>query len=217
MDYITLEKILSRERLTPYLTKHKGDYLKALNHYKANIRISESFYSSISVLEVGLRNNIDKQLKRKYSAFNWYDQPDFIRVVSGFQTDRIRKAKERVLQENKEITPGRIIAELTFGFRASFFDAKFERILWKDLRLVFPKCPKSIRQRRTVCSKLNSIRKLRNRIFHHEAISWNIDALNFYRREISEGISWLDGDLTAFFSDTFRIEDVLIAEHKNIV
>ncbi len=41
-------------------------------------------------------------------------------------------------------------------------------------------------------SKLNGIRKLRNRIFHHEAITWNLNVLNSYKDEIIEGIEWLN-------------------------
>jgi hypothetical protein len=96
------------------------------------------------------------------------------------------------------------------------FDTRFERSLWKDLRFAFPKCPKALRQRKTISSKLNSIRKLRNRIFHHESISWSIDALSDYGTELFEGINWLDEDLTTFFNDTFRINEVLGQEKQNI-
>lgn len=84
MNYNTLEQILSQERLTPYLAKHDGDSEKAIDHYKANIKISESFYAGIAVLEVGLRNNIDLQLRRKYGTDNWFDDPAFINDVSSF-------------------------------------------------------------------------------------------------------------------------------------
>lgn len=212
MEYSSLEKILSKDRLAPYLAKHSGNQEKAIAHYKANIRISESFYSVISIIEVGLRNNIDNQLKRKYSVDEWYDDPLFIKDVSSFQIDRIQEARKNILKEKKTITPGRIIAELTFGFWTSLFDTRFERSLWKNLRLAFPKCPKQIRQRKTISSKLNSIRKLRNRIFHHEPIAWNVNALVEYKNEFYDVINWLDGDLTAYFDDTFRVEDVIATE-----
>jgi len=54
VNYSDLERILSKDRLTPYLTKHSGNTDKALSHYKANIRTSEAFYSLISVFEIGL-------------------------------------------------------------------------------------------------------------------------------------------------------------------
>ncbi|HKK10318.1 MAG TPA: hypothetical protein VJ939_05745, partial [Bacteroidales bacterium] len=72
------------------------------------------------------------------------------------------------MREKKAIATGRVIAELSFGFWTSLFDSRFEKTLWKNLRLAFPNCPKHIRQRKTMSSKFNGIRKLRNRIFHHE-------------------------------------------------
>lgn len=216
MNYSTLERILSQDRLAPYLAKHGGDTNKAIEHYKANIKISESFYSGIAILEVGLRNNIDLQLKRKYGTENWFDDAAFIKDVSSFQIDKISDARRTIHREKKAVTSGKMVAELTFGFWTSLFDTKFEKVLWKDLRLAFPKCPKKERQRKNISSKLNSIRKLRNRVFHHESISWNINALDNYKKEILEGIDWLNGDLTTFFKDTIRIEEVLRKQEKYI-
>lgn len=217
MNYSALERILSQERLTPYLAKHDGDFEEAIEHYKANIKISESFYAGIAVLEVGLRNNVDLQLRRRYGTDNWFDDATFINEVSSFQIDKISDARRSILREKKPVTTGKMVAELTFGFWTSLFDTKFERVLWKDLRLSFPRCPKNERQRRNISSKLNSIRKLRNRVFHHEPISWSIDALDNYKNAILEGINWLNGDLTEFFNDTIRIEEVLRKQENNII
>lgn len=48
-----VERIISKERLEPYLNYHKNDLLKAISHYKSNILISESFYPLLAVLEIG--------------------------------------------------------------------------------------------------------------------------------------------------------------------
>jgi hypothetical protein len=63
---------------------------------------------------------------------------------------------------------------------------------------------------------LNGIRKLRNRIFHHEAISWDVSVIKSYRNEISEGIQWLDRDLLKWSEDLFRIDDVIEKETEII-
>ena len=55
-------------------------------------------------------------------------------------------------------------------FVADQLNVQFQTILWKDLRLIFPRCPKPQRQRHTVSSALNQIRELRNRVFHHEQL-----------------------------------------------
>ncbi|NLB26502.1 MAG: hypothetical protein GX820_07400 [Bacteroidales bacterium] len=180
---------------SPGLQCKDNDLSKAIAHYKSNIFISESFYPLLAVLEIGLRNSIDYQLTKKFNDREWYDNKDFIKIATRFHIDRISQARTNIYSEKKEITPGRIISELSFGFWTSLFDAKFEMALWKNLRLAFTNCPKSIRKRKTMSSKFNRIRKLRNRIFHHEAITWNLNVLNSYKNEIIEGIEWLNKDL----------------------
>jgi len=174
MDKKAIERIISAERLEPYIRHHSNNFDKAVDHYKANIQISESFYPLLAILEIGLRNNINYQLVRRFNDVNWFENTDFIKIVSRFQIDRVSEARSNILREKKTITPGRIVSELSFGFWTSLFDSKFEMTLWKNIRLAFPNCPKIIRKRKTMSSKFNGIRKLRNRIFHHESITWNI-------------------------------------------
>ncbi len=39
MDKKAIEKILSKERLEPYIKRHSGDFEKAVAHYKVNIKV----------------------------------------------------------------------------------------------------------------------------------------------------------------------------------
>lgn len=209
MDRKAIEKIISSERLKPYLRHHSNNFEKAIEHYKANIEISEAFYPLISILEVGLRNKINYQLIRRFKDENWFENSNFIKIVSSYQIDSISEARKTILKEKKSITPGKVVAELPFGFWTSLFDTKFEMTLWKYLRLAFPNCPKSIRKRKTMSSKFNGIRKLRNRIFHHEPITWNLHVINNYRKEMIEGIDWLDKELVEWCNDLIHIEKII--------
>ena len=216
MDNKSIERIISTERLEPYLKHHSGNFEKAVQHYKANIEISESFYPMLSVLEIALRNNLDYQLKRRFDDDNWFDNPEFIKIITRFQIDRISDARNSILREKKSITTGRVISELSFGFWTSLLDSKFEKTLWKNIRLAFPNCPKVIRQRKTMSSKFNGIRKLRNRIFHHESVTWNISALTNYESEIVEGIDWLNKELLEWSKELFRFNDI-IQKRKDLI
>ena len=211
-----LERIISKERIEPYLRHHKNDLEKAIAHYKSNILISEAFYPLLSILEIGLRNSIDFQLAHRFNDKNWFENHEFIKIASRFQIDRIADARTSILSEKKEITSGRIISELSFGFWTSLFDTKFEMIHWKNLRLAFPNCPKDIRKRKTMSSKFNGIRKLRNRIFHHEAITWNLDVIESYKNEIMEGIAWLNNDLLNWLDELNHIDKVIDKNRSNI-
>ena len=211
-----VDRIISQERLQPYLNHHSGNYEKAIAHYKANVLISESFYPLISILEVGLRNSIDKQFIRRFTDNKWYENIEFVRIVSKYQIDRISDARSNIQSSKKEITTGRIVSELTFGFWTSLFDTKFELTLWKNLRFAFPNCPKQNRKRKIISAKLNSIRKFRNRIFHHESISWNLEVLESYKQDIIEGINWLDKDLLIWIDELNHVDQIIEKYRKAI-
>ena len=217
---MTQEKIInfiSKERFLPYLLKYENNFDKTIQHYKANISISEALYPLISILEVSLRNKIHHHLIKKYNTDEWFEHQDFIMTASSFQIRRITEARNSILRKKKTVSSGRIIAELTFGFWTSLFDTKYEKILWKQLRLCFINCPKEKRKRKAMSSKFNGIRKLRNRIFHHESISWNIEALKSYIDDIIETISWLDKDLLLWSKDIFRINKVINQEKNKLI
>lgn len=216
MNDASIENIISLERLNPYLKRHDNDFAKAIHHYKANILISEAFYPLMAIIEIGLRNNVNEQLTRRFNTKCWYENPEFIKLVSSYQISRIEDARKSILINKKEITSGRIISELTFGFWTSLFDSKYDKSLWKNLRFSFPNCPKHIIQRKTISGKFNGIRKFRNRLFHHEPISWNYQAVHNYRDEILNGIDWLHHDLLKWSSDIFRIDEVLEKEMFNL-
>jgi antibiotic biosynthesis monooxygenase (ABM) superfamily enzyme len=100
-----VERIISKERLEPYLNYHKNDLSKAIAHYKSNILISESFYPLLAVLEIGLRNSIDYQLTKRFNDKEWYDNNEFVKIATRFQIDRISQARTNIYSEKKEITP----------------------------------------------------------------------------------------------------------------
>jgi hypothetical protein len=211
-----VDRIISKERLVPYLQRHDNDLDKAIRHYKCNILISESFYPLLAILEVGLRNSIDFQLTQRFGVENWFENIEFLKIASRFQIDRISEARSNVQAEKKVVTHGKIISELSFGFWTSLFDAKFEMTLWKSLRLSFPNCPKEIRKRRSMSAKFNGIRKLRNRIFHHEAITWNLDVLYSYKNEILKGIEWLDNEILEWIGELNHV-DQTIENYRNTI
>jgi len=79
----------------------------------------------------------------------------------------LQSAQESLRREGKPLDPSRIVAELSFGFWTGLTGPRYSDI-WRDhLVKIFPRRPV---QRTNVQLRLNSIRKLRNRIAHHEPI-----------------------------------------------
>lgn len=85
---------------------------------------------------------------------------------------------------------------------------KYERALWKDLRMAFPNMPKSIRQRKTISSPLNSLRRLRNRVFHNENISWSIVKLEELHSTLLQVIYWMNPQVNLWMTDLDRFGKV---------
>jgi hypothetical protein len=71
MDLPKHELLFSRIRLSRYLTACGGDPNKAVSLYKYNIQASQALYPLISVLEIALRNGIDRELVKHFKDNDW--------------------------------------------------------------------------------------------------------------------------------------------------
>jgi len=101
----------SSPRFNVYLAKTSNDFGKAYRLYKVNIELSEAFYPILSVLEISLRNAVHESLKTHFQDEYWFKNSLPVEFLP-FVSDATQKLSKRY----KNITPGRIVAELTFGF-----------------------------------------------------------------------------------------------------
>lgn len=162
-----LETSLSRERLTKYLAQVGGETNGALHLYAKNTRISEAFYTPLQGLEVCIRNAIDGQMGNKFGQ-NWYEPG--VANLNHPLTEMVEKAKQALRADKKPIERGRIVAELNLGFWVAILGPKYETGIWRPaLRHAFPHRPRG-HERKQIHKALNAIRRLRNRVAHHEPI-----------------------------------------------
>lgn len=202
------EKVFSTQRMEKYFNHHPNNTDKAIIHYKSNIELSESFYSVLSMFEVALRNSLNRELTEHFGTSDWYLR---INSVNGLRnlTSSINTAKRHIANRNETITADKVIAELTLGFWVRLLNAEYERILWKPLRKAFPYLDKSDRQRNKVSAPVNKIRDFRNRVFHHEPISWRLDRLKETHDRIIMVIGWINRDLPNIVATIDRVPKVL--------
>ena len=129
-----LLQLLSAERLGPYLLAAKDDFDAALRLYEHNQALSEALYITLQNLEVGLRNRLHGMFTQQFGRA-WFDT-EVIRKPA--QVRAIQEAKDKLQKVAKPIDPGRIVAELNFGFWTGFFDTCYDQPLWhRHLRAVF--------------------------------------------------------------------------------
>jgi hypothetical protein len=206
MDRIFFEKTFSEKRMEKYFKRY-SDPGKAMLHYQCNIELAEAFYPCITTFEVALRNATGRELAALFGREDWY--------VLFAATPGLTDLNKYITQANKQIagrkeytSPSKIIAELTLGFWVSLFNVEYERVLWKSLRKVFPNMPKGDRQRKKVAPPLNRFRTFRNRIFHHEPISWNLERLRQIHAEMLTVMMWISKDIPNWLATFDRFDNV---------
>lgn len=214
----SLLKSISRVRLEAFRKSPQETDFDLLGRYAWNMAVCEAFYPTLHTFEVALRNAVFHAVEQQYpaTASNYNDIPcwlDFKKqysVLHKKQWDKVRKAKGYIRSRGKQLTPGRLIAELNFSFWTALFNPFYgyqnpnDPRFWPGLLLdVFPHLPKSQRRRLFVFKRLERFRVLRNRIFHHEPI-WTRD-LKRDHQELLESIGWISPDLrhTVVEFDTF--------------
>lgn len=155
-----LRTCISLERFGTYLELAQGDRRLAIQMYLRNAALGGAFHGPLQALEVTLRNAIHRTLTASCGVF-WFDDSRLLRATE--QTS-VRRANQKIRNQR---TPGRVVAELNFGFWVALFSKSYDHGLWRtDLHLIFTPKP----NRRELHDQLDRLRTLRNRIAHHEPI-----------------------------------------------
>lgn len=152
---------------------------KALRLYMWNAQISSAFFVPLHVCEVVMRNAISEVLEKVYGA-RWPWSIGFERSLPippyGY------KPKDDLINERRnQPTTGKVIPELKFVFWQKLLTGRFDARLWNNHILVaFPYAAaqglSAAQLRQNLYNDLDTVRKLRNRIAHHEpVISRNLE------------------------------------------
>jgi hypothetical protein len=215
MDKKIIEKVFSEKRLDKYFKRYGSDTGKAITHYRCNIELSEAFYPCISTFEVALRNAVSRELSVLFGREDWYVVFATMPGLTGLNK-YISQANKQIAGRKEYSSPSKVIAELTLGFWVSLFNVEYERILWKDLRRVFPNMPKPERQRKNVAPPLNRFRTFRNRVFHHEPVSWNLKHVQQIHAEILTVMAWMNKDIPLWITTFDRFDTVFQKVEKEL-
>lgn len=197
---------ISPERLAPYLRASGSDLTAAIRLYEWNLAVSGALYEALGILEVVLRNALSTQLAAHHGTLpgHWYDDP--LDVLSEFAHEDIAVARRRLRKLRRPETPGRMVAELSFGFWKFTLAKRYEATLWTGyLRHAFPHLqPQS---RATVYRALDALHTVRNRIAHHEPI--HSRDLTADTLAISHVLDWIDRDVRAWAVTISRLQSTI--------
>lgn len=159
--------------------------------YQWNAVVCEHFYGPLRILEVTLRNSFDQAIAIRVQDGNWLTKiPGWLRESE--QRD-IREAHEFLNKRNRTITHARVVQEMSFGFWTSLLNGRYEPLFHAIGAQVFPGMPRSQRTRGNASHRFETIRTLRNRLFHFRRI-WNRPDLKADYNHILEAIDWVNPD-----------------------
>ncbi|HVG43134.1 MAG TPA: hypothetical protein VM890_00335 [Longimicrobium sp.] len=198
-----LWRLVSAERIGTY-RRGTGDDEEVLARYLWNVALCEALYPSLHFLEVALRNVVFEAAAATFPLAGaggcWLEHPG---ILHPEEARVVRAAGQRLSRRGKPCEPGRLVAELSFGFWTALFDVRYEqdRVLWPRLfaQKIFTHAPRQKRSRKALSPLLNRVRHLRNRAFHHEPI-WHWSDLAQQHARVVELLGWMSPELRATVS-----------------
>jgi hypothetical protein len=218
MTALALEAVLSKSRLSTYrsyVTQTIGndDLDKALELYAWNAKTSSAYLLPLHIYEVVLRNAIADAISLRYGAnwaFNSYFENSLPNPAHGYS-----QRKDLISVRNQHAAIGKIIPELKFAFWEHMLTQRHDGRIWDaHIKTVFPFLPaaETTEQSRT---KLNgfcyNIRKIRNRIAHHEPI-FNQGALNTALTHIVTSIGFRSAEATVWLKKLESVSQLLASK-----
>lgn len=167
-----LIEVITPARLGAY---GNGNNSILLNEYVYNLKLSESFYPALSLLEIALRNRICNAID-KFICKDWLLQElSKQNILADKEYQKLLESANKIKKAGKKITNDRLISEMTFGFWIHLFTKSYRPKLWDKkgvFEAVFPNYAQkgTLREITPIQRDLLAILRLRNRIFHHEII-----------------------------------------------
>jgi hypothetical protein len=201
------EAAFSLERFSRYLGWAANDRVRAVNLYTLNTQVSESLYTPLQMLEVALRNRIHAVMSELHGE-------DWVRNVAlllgDHQPAQIENAIRDIQADRKEPTPSRIVAALTLGFWTAMFGRLYEDRWQQGLHRIAKRTDGRGLRRKDFSEPLGRIRKLRNRIAHHEPVIYS--DLHKTHAQILTLIQWLSPPASDWCAAHSRFPDVCPAD-----
>lgn len=177
---------VSPPRFATYLKAAGGDRFRGRDLYDWNAALSAAFLHDFAHLEVGLRNAYDMALQGAVvpGEQHWTQPGSLLRLFpvqlrrdarTGGRRDtnaitrrKVEEAVAKVQQASGGTPlPGKVVAELTFGFWTYLTSDRLEKQVWVPyLHAAYP----TGTNRHDIRDALEDLRSFRNRVAHHENI-----------------------------------------------
>ncbi|MDN5890102.1 MAG: hypothetical protein L0I94_11010 [Yaniella sp.] len=163
---------LSEPRFDTYVTECDSDAERAAELYGWNAAISAAFMLPAHFAEVSIRNAVADALVSTYGP-EWPWETVFEHSLPNTRWPAYNPRGDLISTRSRETTTGKVVAELKLAFWSSMFTARHDTRVWSEqLFTVLPNSDmtKMSELRGRIRQDIEEMRKLRNRIAHHEPI-----------------------------------------------
>lgn len=216
-----LRTLIGDARFTTYLSAYGGREDLALRLYAWNSALSAALWGPLGVVEIGVRNAIHLQLVERTGRPDWWRDQRMWNLLLDRQRGEVTAAIDTASRRIEDPTADDVVAASNFGLWVGLLSAgiprdplhSYETVLWQPrLRRAFPRYAGG---RRQLHGELDGLRKLRNRIAHHEPI-FRINA-GFAIETTARVAGYLDADAELYIRANERVNEVLDAKRSYII
>ena len=154
----SLEKTLSKERLEYWSTMANKDRERGLLLHRRNTLVASVLFADLQVLEIALRNALDRELQKRYP-------PDWLNNSLFSNRNDVQQAKKRA-QEIHDVDATRhdkVLVCLQFSFWVSILN-------WQWMRRAMGNAFRAGTKVDEIHAGLKQLLALRNAMAHHEPI-----------------------------------------------
>lgn len=188
MNYQKFARLYSYSRISRYLKASKGNKKKAQQMYYANARLAKAFQPLISFFEVILRNQLHYAIAKHFGDVQWLlnqkdgfmSDPSLTHVVkktgktktNDFLKKEVEKSEKTLMGKGRNVTAGRVIAELNLGFWNNLYETHHYALLHGVPCTIFRGLPTGY-GRKEINAIIQNIRIMRNRVSHNEPLCFD--------------------------------------------
>lgn len=171
-----LTDLFSSIRLSSYKYDDNDTNSIILDRYLYNIELSKSLYPLLSILEISLRNRINKALDTVIMSDWLLKEAAQQNVLLANEHKKLIEAKQKLINKgHKNFSKDDLTAELSLGFWIHLCTKRYKTALWHKqgfFRIVFADYPNfaEFDKLSRIFPLLQLMLKIRNRVFHHEII-----------------------------------------------
>ena len=201
-----LKSCLSERRLARYAPAAEDDDVCVADLYLWNCDLCESFFMPLHMAEITCRNTIHSALLFRGTC--WYENQTFLGLLDGNRRSELEKALADERAQHGDTADGHhLVSALTLGVWEHLTAKRFERFLFpKGIQKNFRHAPWQ-KKREDLHGLIESVRRWRNRIAHHNAIFDKGPSAKY--QDALELISWSSPALSHWVATGGRVSQTI--------